>query len=349
MKKHILHVCSIDKFIPPFIDFVEENFNIDDHYFWLIGDHKIYSVLQTNNIYKVKNGIIPKLIGYIKLILKMHQAKKIILHGLFRMPIVYLLFFMPWLLKKCYWIIWGGDLYVYQYGKKDKLWQRNEFFRRFVIKNIGYLITNIEEEAEIVRKWYHAQGELIDCFAYPSNLFYENKTKVKINSNQECLNILVGNSATSTNYHSEIFKYLLKYQNQNIKLYVPLSYGDMSYRNTIIDEGNRLFGKKFIPLLELLPFNSYLDFLRTIDVAIFHHKRQQAFGNTITLLGYGAKVYVNKDSLLSGFFKRKKIRIFDLSNDNLFDKHNLEENIHIIKKFFSRDQLVIELKKLFEH
>ena len=49
-----------------------------------------------------------------------------------------------------------------------------------------------------------------------------------------------------------------------------------------------------------MPFNQYLEFLGKIDIAIFNHRRQQGFGNAITLLGLGKKVYLNSVSTLNG-------------------------------------------------
>lgn len=43
------------------------------------------------------------------------------------------------------------------------------------------------------------------------------------------------------------------------------------------------------PIVDFMDFNEYINFLSTIDIAIFNHKRQQGMGNIITLLGMGKK------------------------------------------------------------
>jgi len=63
VSRRILHVCDLDKFIPPFIDFVEENFGLDNHFFWLNGDHDGYPVKQNQSNYKVKASIAGKVRG----------------------------------------------------------------------------------------------------------------------------------------------------------------------------------------------------------------------------------------------------------------------------------------------
>jgi hypothetical protein len=41
-----------------------------------------------------------------------------------------------------------------------------------------------------------------------------------------------------------------------------------------------------------MTLDEYLKFLKSIDIAIFNHERQQAMGNTINLLGMGKKVFM---------------------------------------------------------
>ena len=69
MTPKVLHVCGLDKFIPPFIDLIEKNFCLGDHFFWLNGDHDRYPV-KTNisAIYKVKRSKLGQLKGLFKLI-----------------------------------------------------------------------------------------------------------------------------------------------------------------------------------------------------------------------------------------------------------------------------------------
>ncbi|WP_083234102.1 TDP-N-acetylfucosamine:lipid II N-acetylfucosaminyltransferase [Candidatus Marithrix sp. Canyon 246] len=75
-------------------------------------------------------------------------------------------------------------------------------------------------------------------------------------------------------------------------MFVPLSYGDPKgvYIKEVISTGTKIFGDKFIPMTEFMDFDKYLNFLGSINITIFNHNRQQAMGNTITLLGFGKKV-----------------------------------------------------------
>jgi hypothetical protein len=129
---------------------------------------------------------------------------------------------------------------------------------------------------------------------YPSNLYKEYQVPAKQHTG---INILVGNSADPSNNHLDVLDKLEAHKNENIKIYVPLSYG-----NQVIAEEKKRFGDKFIPRTEMMPFQNYLEFMGLIDIAIFNHKRQQAIGNTITLLGLRKKVFIRSDVVQWQFF-----------------------------------------------
>jgi hypothetical protein len=98
-----------------------------------------------------------------------------------------------------------------------------------------------------------------------------------------------------------------------------------------------------------MPFGKYLDFLGTIDIAIFAHRRQQAMGNIISLLGMGKKVYVRKDITPWTLFSEIGVKVFDFSNIDLVTIKNevRNENVKIIKSYFSKETYISQLKLLF--
>jgi len=63
--------------------------------------------------------------------------------------------------------------------------------------------------------------------------------------------ILVGNSATATNNHCEVFELLARTPAaRDRRVIVPLSYGDPWYRDAILAQGRALFGDRFVPLVD---------------------------------------------------------------------------------------------------
>jgi len=327
----ILHIMILDKFLPPFIDFVNEHFDASNHKFIFIGKPKYeYGLTPEHEVEWIDYSEIESF----KLLHYMYSAQKIILHGLWVNQIDELLFRHSWLLKKCYWVMWGGDFYFPE---------KQSWVKKQVIKKMGYLVTGTPGDYELAKKWYGAIGKHIKCFTYPSNLYKEYDIKPKSHS---IINIQLGNSATDTNNHIEVLeKLLIKYKDKNIKIYVPLSYGDKEYAKIVISEGRKLFGEKFVPLTEFMPLEKYLEFLSRIDIAIFAHKRQQAFGNIITLLGMGKKVYLNKVSTINGVCREFNIKVFSLDEFNieLIDDKTRKLNIENVKKHFSKESLVRSL------
>lgn len=352
MSQKILHVCNANNFIPPFIDFVEENFGLDDHFFWINGDFERYTIKQKDASYKVKKTKFGQVKGLLKLVVLMRASEKVILHGLFNPKILVILFLMPWLLKKCYWVIWGGDLYVYKLGERNWKWRIREFLRRPVIKNMGHLVTYIPGDVEQAQQWYGAKGKYHECLMYPSNVFnpkvvheVEEKKKVKTG-----LNILVGNSADPSNNHMDSLEKILPYREDDIKIFVPLSYGDQKNAKKIIEKGKDLFGEKFIPLNSFMAFDDYLKFLENIDIAVFNHKRQQAMGNTINLLGMGKKIFMRTGLSHYDFLKSIGLSLHDCTDFSLkkIEKSEAKNNESIVVFYFSRKNLKDQLSELFK-
>ncbi|MFN6992190.1 MAG: TDP-N-acetylfucosamine:lipid II N-acetylfucosaminyltransferase, partial [Fervidobacterium sp.] len=209
-----------------------------------------------------------------------------------------------------------------------------------------HFVTYVKGDYELVKHWYGAKGEYHECFMYPSNLYKEyNLNSKKAN----VINIQIGNSADPTNNHLEIFKKLLVYNQENIHIFAPLSYGNHNYAKEVIKIGKSYFGDKFTPITEFIPFDKYLDFLSNIDIAIFAHNRQQGFGNIITLLGLGKKVYLRSNVTLWHLFKEFGIKVFDISTVDLerLDEATSKENQRKIKYHFSVENLKKQLEGIF--
>ncbi|WP_017429112.1 TDP-N-acetylfucosamine:lipid II N-acetylfucosaminyltransferase [Vreelandella jeotgali] len=346
MKSKILHVCNTDKFIPSFISFVEEYMGLDEHLFFLIGDHQQHPVRQTQSVEKIPQGALSHFLGYMRLAFYMHRAERIILHGLSKKKIEKLLFFMPWVLKKCYWLIWGSDLYLYKTARHKKGWKKREFFRRPVIKKMGHLVTYVEGDVALARQWYGAEGIYHECLIYPSNLYKAYKLEEKAEGR---INIQVGNSSDTANNHADAFDKIAPYKENDIHLYVPLSYGNAKNAVKVQQEGKVIFGKKVTALRDFLPLQEYYRILASIDIAVFNHKRQQAMGNIITLLGMGKTVYLREGVAHKELFDRLEIACFDVENFSLelLSAEEREKNVARVREVFSQERLINQLRDIF--
>lgn len=335
----ILHLTRKEKFTKPFIDFIKENFDISEHFFLLVGgQNKKEFYIEDDSYIKTISNKKDFLKYFIEFNKKMYKADKIIIHGLSQPYNIYYLFLNPWLLKKCYWAMWGGDFYFPE---------KQSWIKKQVIKKMGHFITYIKGDYESAQKWYGAKGEYHECFMYPSNLYKKYDIKPKKHTT---INIQLGNSADPSNNHIDILKQLVKYKDENIQLFIPLSYGNEEYAKEVIAYGKEFFGSKFIPLTDFIPFEKYLQFLGEIDIAIFAHKRQQAMGNIITLLGLGKKVYMRNDITPWQLFKDIGVKVFDVENieiDLITEEERLD-NQKKIKEYFSEENYHKQLENLFE-
>lgn len=342
----IVHLGHWDKFLPPFIDFVEQHFDMSQHEFYFFGKIDKYPTSPRANLHLSDDLRLFDITTIYPLVNSLNNADKIILHGLFNSNIIKLLWLMPWLLKKCYWGMWGADLYAYEYRKKRLV---KEFFRRSVIKNLGYILTYIKGDYALAQQWYGTKAQYQECFMYPSNLYKDASIcKEKISSS---INILVGNSADKSNNHLDVFQRLSQFSQENIRVYVPLSYGGKpEYVTQVIAEGKKLLGERVIPLTDMLPFDQYLALLAEIDIAIFNHNRQQAMGNIISLLSFGKKVFLRSDVTHWNFFQDQHIIVNDIESLDLLPLTEAEKeaNLQKIKLFFSESNFIHQLNELFQ-
>lgn len=327
-----LHVCPLDKFIPPFLNFVRDEFPIEENQFYMLGDAEKYSYESDSQTFQHCG-----LRGYLLLLRLMYSADKIILHSLLNFNVFIILACNPYLLKKCYWVIWGGDLYSFMFPKNSLKYKLKEMIRGFVIKRIGFLLTYVKGDVDLARRHYGARGEYIETIGYLSNVIPSNIPVSE--NNKKNINILVGNSADPTNNHFDALDKLAKFKNENIQIYVPLSYGNIEYAKKVIDYGNSLFGDKFIGITEFMSYSEYMCFLKDIDIALFNHKRQQAMGNTINLLAMGKKVYLNEGTTQKEFFNNLNVKTFDIKDLDIFENFSPEKNSEILMAYFSLQNL----------
>lgn len=337
MSEHkILHVMILDKFLASYIEFIDKNFGRENHHYVFITSEKYeYGLTPEHKVefLHTDDDIFITLLKYMKM------AKKIILHGLWRDKVDILFYFNQKLLKKCYWVMWGGDFYFPE--TKSKI-------RHKIIKNMGCYISATKYDIDYIKDKYQTKSDNIFFSQYyPSCIsdFSKNYTR-ELNRS---IKILIGNSATKTNRHKEIFEILKKYKDQNIEIIVPLNYGDQNYKDEIIKFGNNIFGYKFKSVTNFLNFEEYKDLLNKVDIAIFNNNRQQAGANIKLLIGYGKKVYVSKENSFYKELKFNNIKIFDIENFNL-EKINpkiAKKNKKFALKYYSLKSLINSWKNIF--
>ncbi|MDF0727065.1 TDP-N-acetylfucosamine:lipid II N-acetylfucosaminyltransferase [Cytobacillus sp. S13-E01] len=347
-----LHIMSNDKFTEPFIDFINKNFNSDEHFFLVYGKGDGKNINPRENVLNLSLNIKSLLI----LNDQMNKSNKTLIHGLNSSKLLYMLYFQPWLLKKCNWIVFGGDLYSYRHESSDIKSKIVEMMRRQVIRNMGFITTLVRGDYDLALEWYGTKAKYQHgAYINPISLKYLDSLQPSCKSNSDTINIQVGNSGDPSNQHIQVIRSLKKFTHEDIKIYLPLSYGGTKeYIYEVIEYGKEIFGDKFVPLLEFLKPEEYAQYLSSIDLAIFNHNRQQGLFNIIALLYLDKKVYIRNDiSSWDYFISSLEASIYntlDLEevNFNEFKTNHKNQNTLKMKKLFNDQNLINVWKKIFE-
>lgn len=345
MRIKYLHIIAQDKFIPPFVSYVNKNFNAEEHLFFFINNRSKIPIPEFSNVQSFNNvGNKWKMFQALKKAAK--NSDRIFLHGLFKTDVIAFLFFNKFLLPKVYWMMWGGDVYFYQPKTTLKEWAVNQM-RIPVIKGIQNFVTIFKGDYDYLDKKFQLKGTIHPSFTYESNVF--KPIKLPLRNLESKLTVMVGNSASDSNDHEEVFDRLSQIENQKFEILCPLSYGNKKNKERVIRSGEKLFGERFHALESFIPLEEYNHLIANVDVVIFNHKRQQAVGNIVTLLGYGKKVYLQPETSHARFFKEQGFVIFDVAEIDLSPISEIDSarNTELAKKIFSYETYNHQLSGLF--
>ncbi|MBQ3665588.1 MAG: TDP-N-acetylfucosamine:lipid II N-acetylfucosaminyltransferase [Lachnospiraceae bacterium] len=261
-------------------------------------------------------------VKHIKLYKMMKKSDKIIIHSLASPVLLLMLMFHMKVTEKFYWVIWGKDLYFTQcMNMKNPLLKLYEGVRKKALKNIKHIITNVEADYNLAVEWYKMDAELILAkgMSYPYNS--DVNEEVEIVFKEKLNTVLLGNSASVSNHHLEALDLLKANDNKKMTITCPLSYGGSEkYVEKVVKKGKELFGDRFIPVKDFMPLEEYNQMINGLDIAFFYHDRQEAFSNTLTLLGSGKKIYIRPCSTLWDYFQSKGIKVHnsEVEDPNFF-------------------------------
>lgn len=187
---------------------------------------------------------------------------------------------------------------------------KNAIFNKFIAR-VDYFSSPIPEDFEILKL---SLGDKFKATFVQLNYGSVNKTFARGPVEFTGDEILVGNSATITNNHLEIFKLLSGLDLGGRKIIVPLSYGNSDYRDLIIKKGHEYFGEQFYPLVDFVSLENYNNIIANCSVVVMGHRRQQGIGNTATMLYKGARVFLDEASTAFDFFTKLGAVIFCLND-----------------------------------
>lgn len=122
---------------------------------------------------------------------------------------------------------------------------------------------------------------------------------------------LVGNSATISNRHLDLFTLLKK--TKYPKLIFPLNYGDSQLKKVVTAEIKKSFENAVI-LSEFLPKDEYFNLLEDCEFFVFYHLRQQALGNIIWALRNHRTLYLSEHGVTYKYLISQGITVHATEN-----------------------------------
>jgi len=281
-----------------------------------------------------------------------------------------------------FWVFWGFELYsssknvmaflgsyTREYYKRQILLQTIRQILKLIFRGkrisanfqihkkcferVDFCITHIYED------YLYAMRTLKSNFKWAWYNYYNIEETVGSLKEKLILgdNILIGNSASITNNHIEIFEILSKFNLGNRKLITPVSYGDTPYDELVKKKGADYFSDNFYPIVDFMERESYNQLLLTCNIVIMNQYRQQAMGNIITTLWMGAKVYLSKRSTSYHYLKRLGIHVFSVEDDLKIDnmdalkslpKELVMHNKLILKEEYSKEKVLAKVKMIVD-
>ncbi len=297
--------------------------------------------------------VCPKRTAFLSLARRLgRMADKIIIHGLFDEAILALLAAAPDVRAKSTWVLWGGDLYGHLDPPSGIRQAAARRLRRYVIARIPQIATHIPGDADLCRTHFGWAGGYLNSITYVNTTVpepSEGAPRRYVPDGRRPIRVLAGNSASPTNRIEDLLTRLASIDDGTMEVHCALAYGDDDVRREATELGQSKFGDRFHPILSMVPYPAYLDFLRTVDVAMFNHERQEAVGNILSLLSFGTRVFLHSHTTTWSLLAGLGVAVSDAARLHLepLPVDVAERNARLVREAYGRQRLDAGLDALF--
>lgn len=225
---------------------------------------------------------------------------------------------------------------IYQVYHQFKYGVKSIDKEKEVLEKIDFLSTVLPTEYKLICSEFGLQAKYVQ-FNYDSlgNTLQE-KTNTSLGDR-----VLLGNSATPTNNHLDVFPFL---KDRGHLLVVPLNYGDRLYASKIVEAGRNCFGNNFLPILEYMDFRAYKGLVSDCNSMIMYHLRQQGLGNILLALYLGLRVFLHPFGAVYQYMKNIGMEVFDPDRDReligveLLNEQKIK-NRGLVNKYWGQAQI----------
>lgn len=251
---------------------------------------------------------------------------------------------------------WIKSIYYYPQQRKKQLGLKKvednlKIIQNKLLSRIDYMSVVLPSEYDVLAQnpSFHAKYFPWQYCSKTSDSFLPNPFHISDGADK----ILLGNSATETNNHIDVY-WLLRKRGITNTCIIPLSYGNTYYQSLLQEYFKN--DKSVQLLTEFMPLEQYEEILHQCKIAIFGHIRQQAIGNVIRCMAQGSKVYMYKDSMAYRYFKQEGYYVYsiedDLTNEHIstpISDEDWKRNIDKIRTWFSYDCVVERINNMIKN
>jgi dTDP-N-acetylfucosamine:lipid II N-acetylfucosaminyltransferase len=316
-KNRVTHVIPYNVYGFKFLELLNNDKieSVNDVLFYDLNDSLTYSLDDyPHAVVRVKRLSKNLLSNWLNLLIAMFKSEIVIHHGLFDPRHIISYSFTPFVNKKLFWVVWGGDLYHGFDNYRGVGFRLLKFCYFRIGKKINNIVSGFDYNLKFYSKRFHSDATLHYAFyTYKLDFAFFNN-----HFGSEKKTIMVGNNATETNKHFYVLDKLyqsFKNTNHDYTILIPLSYGDSDYAKKVIDYSYNLFGDRLKILSDFKNQRDYNEILRTVDVAIMHHEMAAGLGVILQLLTYRKKVYLDPSNWLYYNLSQIGVKIFDSTED----------------------------------
>ena len=201
-------------------------------------------------------------------------------------------------------------IYYYRFGGKEK----RKIFEA-AVHRIDYYSGVFPEEYDLIKK-----RKILRAKPFLFNYVEKNDIYLKEALDEPILhpgnNIQVGHNGYAFLNHIDAFRRLSKFSINNRKVICPLSYCAVpEYLQKVLDEGKLIFKENFVPILDFMPREKYLELLSSVGYIVLNVKRQCGVGNIMIGIWHGAKVFMPKNSMNYKHFIKMGVKVFTIEED----------------------------------